>query len=55
MAKVTIEKREDFEKAFNEFKMQCKREGIVRRCRERQFYTKPSERKRKKNSGNKRR
>lgn len=48
MAEVTISKKEDFEKAFNRFKMRCKKEGIVRECRERQFYTKPSERKRKK-------
>ena len=48
MVEVTIGSKEDFEKAFRQFKMQCKREGVVREFRERQYYTKPSQRRRKK-------
>lgn len=46
MAEVRIDKREDFEKAMRAFSMQCKREGIVREFRERQYYTKPSQKRR---------
>ncbi|MFH1855877.1 MAG: 30S ribosomal protein S21 [Candidatus Omnitrophota bacterium] len=46
MARVFINRKEDFEKMFRNFKMQCKREGIVREYRDRQQYLKPSERKR---------
>jgi small subunit ribosomal protein S21 len=49
MAEVKIEKREDFEKAMRAFSMQCKREGIIREFRERQYYTKPSQKRRKTN------
>jgi small subunit ribosomal protein S21 len=47
MAEVRIEKREDFEKALKKFKMQCKKEGILKEFRERQYYTKPSQKRRK--------
>jgi len=47
MAEVHIKSAEDFEKALKQFKMQCKREGIIKECRERQYYTKPSQRRRK--------
>jgi small subunit ribosomal protein S21 len=46
MAEVKIEKREDFEKALRVFKMQCKREGILKECKDRQYYTKPSQERR---------
>ena len=46
MAEVRIEKKEDFEKAMRRFKMQCKREGIIKEFKERQYYTKPSQKKR---------
>ncbi|MFH1767618.1 MAG: 30S ribosomal protein S21 [Candidatus Omnitrophota bacterium] len=46
MAEVSIEKNEDFEKALRRFKMQCKREGILREFKERQYYTKPSQKRR---------
>lgn len=46
MAEVRIERREDFEKALRNFKMQCKREGILKDCKDRQYYTKPSEERR---------
>jgi small subunit ribosomal protein S21 len=47
MAEVRINKKEDFEKALRKFKMQCRREGILREYRERQYYTKPSQKRRK--------
>lgn len=46
MAEVRIEKREDFDKALKRFKMQCKREGILKECKERQYFTKPSQKRR---------
>ncbi|MCK9614581.1 MAG: 30S ribosomal protein S21 [Candidatus Omnitrophica bacterium] len=46
MAEVRIEKREDFEKALRAFKMQCKREGILQDFKDRQYYTKPSQKRR---------
>ncbi|MEI8350590.1 MAG: 30S ribosomal protein S21 [Candidatus Omnitrophota bacterium] len=46
MAEVRIEKREDFERALRHFQMQCKREGIIKEFRERQYYTKPSQKRR---------
>ncbi|MCD6584078.1 MAG: 30S ribosomal protein S21 [Candidatus Omnitrophica bacterium] len=46
MAEVRIDKKEDFEKALKRFKMQCKKEGILKEYRERQYYTKPSQRRR---------
>ncbi len=48
MAEVIIDNAHDFERALRKFKMQCKREGIVKNFRERQYYIKPSERKREK-------
>lgn len=48
MAEVNIKNKEEFEKALRKFKMQCKREGILRECKERQYYTKPSQRRRQK-------
>jgi len=46
MAEVRINTNEDFEKALRGFKVQCKREGIVKKFRERQYYTKPSQKRR---------
>ena len=46
MAEVKINRDEDFEKALKRFKMQCKKEGILKNFRERQYYTKPSEKRR---------
>ncbi|MBU2101847.1 MAG: 30S ribosomal protein S21 [Candidatus Omnitrophota bacterium] len=46
MAEVRIERNEDFEKALRKFNIMCKREGIIRECRERQYYTKPSQKRR---------
>jgi small subunit ribosomal protein S21 len=47
MAEVRIDRKEDFEKAMRKFKMQCRREGIIKEFKERQYYTKPSQRRRK--------
>ena len=47
MAEVRIEGRDDFERALRKFKLQCKREGIVKNFKERQYYTKPSQKRRK--------
>ncbi|UCG35648.1 MAG: 30S ribosomal protein S21 [Candidatus Omnitrophota bacterium] len=47
MAEVKIEKKEDFDKALKKFRMQCKKERIVKEFRERQYYTKPSQKRRK--------
>jgi len=46
MAEVKIKKEEDFEKALKFFKYQCRRERILESFRERQFYVKPSEKRR---------
>lgn len=46
MAEVRIEKKEDFDKALRKFKMQCRKEGIIKECKERQYYTKPSQKRR---------
>jgi len=46
MAEVKIKKEEDFEKALRFFKYQCRRERILESFRERQFYIKPSEKRR---------
>ncbi|UCG35714.1 MAG: 30S ribosomal protein S21 [Candidatus Omnitrophota bacterium] len=48
MAEVTIEGRGDFERALKKFRMQCKKEGIVKKFKERQRYTKPSQKRREK-------
>ena len=47
MAEVSIESQDNFERALRKFKMQCRREGIIKEYKERQYYTKPSERRRK--------
>lgn len=48
MAEVKIERSGDFERALKKFSAQCKREGIIKRFRERQYYTKPSQKRREK-------
>ncbi len=48
MAEVQIEHSGDFEKALRKFKVLCKREGIVKNFRDRQYYTKPSQKRREK-------
>ena len=46
MPKVTIDRREDLEKALKQLKARCKKEGIFRECKERRHYVKPSVKKR---------
>lgn len=46
MAEVKIDSQENFEKALRRFKMQCRKEGIIKKYRQRQYYTKPSEKRR---------
>ena len=48
MAEVRIEGRGDFVRALRNFRLQCKREGIVKKFRERQHYTKQSQKRREK-------
>lgn len=48
MAEVIINGKENFEKALRKFSLQCKKEGIVKSFRERQYYTKPSQKRREK-------
>ena len=54
MAEVRINENQDFERALRGFNAQCKKEGIVRKFRERQFYTKPSQKRRLKSKNKKR-
>ena len=46
MARVTVNRREDLERALKQFKVKCKREGIFKECKERRHYIKPSLKKR---------
>ncbi len=46
MAEVRIDGNGGFERALRGFKLQCKKEGIIKRFRERQYYTKPSQKRR---------
>lgn len=46
MAEVSINKNEDFERALRGFRAQCKKEGIVKKFRERQYFIKPSQKRR---------
>tara|TARA_B100001971_G_C18029724_1_gene451878 strand:- start:248 stop:457 length:210 start_codon:yes stop_codon:yes gene_type:complete len=54
MAEVRINEDQDFERALRGFNAQCKKEGIVRKFRERQYYTKPSQKRRIKSKNKKR-
>jgi small subunit ribosomal protein S21 len=48
MAEVRIDSNDSFERALKKFGMQCKKEGIIRKFKERQYYTKPSQKRREK-------
>jgi len=48
MVEVKVSDRNSFEKALRTFKKLCQREGFLVELKERRFYCKPSERKRKK-------
>lgn len=47
MAKVEVGGRDSIEKALRKFKSQIKREGIIDELRKREFYEKPSQKRRK--------
>ena len=48
MVEVTIKSDESFESALKRFKRKCQTEGILTEIRKREFYEKPSERRKKK-------
>jgi small subunit ribosomal protein S21 len=48
MPGVTVNEHEPFEVALRRFKKQCEKAGIISEVRKRQFYEKPSLRKKKK-------
>ena len=50
MSEVEVRKDEPFESALRRFKKKIEQEGILREVRDRKHYEKPSERKRKKKS-----
>jgi len=47
MPKIEIRKGEDLEKALRKFKTRLRHEGIMDEMKKREFYEKPSQRKRK--------
>ena len=51
MVEVKIHDKGDFEKAMRIFKKQCQKEGFLMELKERRYYSKPSERKRRKGTG----
>lgn len=53
MAKIEIHNQGDFERSLKRFKMRCIKEGILRECRERRHYVKPSQKRREKAKRNK--
>jgi small subunit ribosomal protein S21 len=54
MARVNISEKKNFEKALRSFKKRCLREGIIRECRDRLHYVKPSKKRREKDRRRKR-
>ncbi len=48
MIEVKITQKDGFEKAMRVFKKLCQKEGFLVELKERRFYSKPSERKRRK-------
>ena len=51
MVEVRINDKNSFEKAMRIFKKQCQKEGFLVEIKERRYYSKPSERKRRKGTG----
>ncbi len=51
MVEVKITDKNGFEKAMRIFKKQCQKEGFLVEIKERRYYSKPSERKRRKGTG----
>ena len=50
MVEVKVTDKNSFEKAMRIFKKQCQKEGFLVELKERRYYSKPSERKRRKKS-----
>lgn len=48
MVEVKINDKSEFERAMRAFKKQCQKDGFLVELKERRYYSKPSERKRKK-------
>ena len=48
MVEVKISDKNGFEKALRIFKQQCQKEGFLVELKERRYYSKPSEKKRRK-------
>ncbi|MFA5088072.1 MAG: 30S ribosomal protein S21 [Candidatus Omnitrophota bacterium] len=48
MVEVKINEKMNFEKAMRIFKKQCQKDGFLVELKERRYYSKPSERKRRK-------
>ena len=48
MVEVKINDKNSFEKAMRVFKKQCQKEGFLVELKERRYYSKPSEKKRRK-------
>jgi len=48
LPQIEVRRDESFEQALRRFKRQIEQEGILKEIRERKYYEKPSERKRKK-------
>ncbi len=46
MAKVEIRKEESIDKALRKFKMKLRKEGVLDELKKREYYEKPSEKKR---------
>jgi len=46
MPKIEIKKGEELEKALRKFKMKLRHEGLMEEMKKREFYEKPSQRKR---------
>lgn len=51
MLEVKINDKNNFEKAMRQFKKQCQKDGFLVELKERRFYSKPSDKKRKKGTG----
>ncbi|MFH0925300.1 MAG: 30S ribosomal protein S21 [bacterium] len=54
MAEIKINGNENIEKALKRFRLQCKKEGIIKMFKERQYYKKPSQKRREKIKNEKR-
>jgi small subunit ribosomal protein S21 len=48
MIEVKVTEKGGFEKAMRQFRKQCQKEGFLVELKERRYYAKPSEKKRKK-------